>query len=89
MASKNETQIIEIDDDIIAFDPAEPERALLVAILLNAYTDLTVNGRESEIAKDFFKSTDEDYIFSFRCICNHLNVDYRDILNKVSTTNTL
>jgi hypothetical protein len=83
--SKNETQIIDIDEDIVPIDPAEPERALLVAILLNAYSDLNLNGRESEIAKDFFKNTDEDYIFSFRCICNHLNVDYKDILNKVSS----
>ena len=86
MSSKRETQIVEIDEDIVPFDPAEPEKALLVAIILNAYNDLNLSGRESKIAKDFFLNPDESYIFSFRCICNHLDIDYRDILSKVTSS---
>lgn len=83
MTKRQETEILNFDDDILPFDPSEPEKALLVAIILNAANDLLSKGREAEVAKGFFKSDDEDYIFSFKCICNHLNVDYRDIRKKV------
>lgn len=87
MAKRQDTELLNIDEDILPFDPSQPEKALLVAIILNAANDLLSTGREADVAKSYFKNDDEEYIFSFKCICNHLDVDYRDIRRKVFKNN--
>ena len=67
-------------EDYEAFDPANPEKNLLRAILLTAMADLKRSGDPARKAVEFFMSTEEDYIFSFRSICNHLEVDANQIL---------
>ncbi len=70
----------------IAFEDDEPvdftkaEKRLLKAILETAMNDLHRPGRFSARAREYFLSPDEDYIFSFRSICNYLEVDANQIL---------
>ena len=70
----------------VAFDDDEPldftkaEKRLLHAILETAMNDLRRPGRFSQRAREYFLSSDEDYIFSFRSICNFLDVDANRIL---------
>ncbi len=80
MSAKEETIILTIDDFEDYFNPFEPERSLLAAIILNAISDLHSNKRDAAIAKNYLLDQSEDYIFSFRSICNHLDIDYRTVL---------
>lgn len=67
-------------DDVVPYDPAMPERNLLRAILLNALSDLRKPGEPHREAAMFFLNTDEDYLFSFQSICNHLDIDPSRVL---------
>jgi hypothetical protein len=67
-------------EEIVPYDPALPERNLLRAIILNALADLRKPGETQREATKFFLSEEEDYIFSFQSICNHLDVDAEQIL---------
>lgn len=62
------------------FDPAHPERNLLRAILRTALNDIHKAGDAQKQAKEFFLSSDEDYIFSFRSICFFLGLDPKQVL---------
>jgi hypothetical protein len=62
-------------EDIVPYDPALPERNLLRAIVLNALSDLKKAGEPQREATKFFLSDEEEYIFSFQSICNHLDID--------------
>ena len=62
------------------FDPANPERNLLAAVLLSAVADLHKPGDENRRAIEFFMSVEEDYVFSFRSICSFLNIDPSKVL---------
>ena len=70
----------------VAFEDDEPldftkaEKRLLQAILETAMNDLRRPGRFSARAREYFLSSDEEYIFSFRSICNFLDVDANRIL---------
>lgn len=80
---KKNTAIYVAYEDEEGFDPALPERNLLRAILLAAMSDAQDGGKGARQAVQFFSSLDEDYIFSFRSICNHLELDPSTILKVV------
>ena len=77
----SETLIVELEDE--AYDFAQPERALLAAILVNACYDLRKKGAKHRKAKEFFLNADHDYIFSFKSICSFLNIDPSFVLKHV------
>jgi len=77
---RKNTAIYEAYDENEPFDAALPEKNLLRAILLTAMNDLTKPGDPARKATEFFLNKSEDYIFSFRSICNHLDIDPRTIL---------
>ena len=78
---ENETLIVELEDE--AYDFANPERALLAAILVNACYDLRKRGLKQRRAREFFLNPDNDYVFSFRSICSYLSMDPSFVLEKV------
>ncbi|MBX7144722.1 MAG: hypothetical protein K1X79_09750 [Oligoflexia bacterium] len=83
MSTKENGHDVAIDvafDDIVPYDPALPERNLLRAVLLNALSDLRKPGEPHREAAMFFLNTDEDYLFSFQSICNHLDIDPSRVL---------
>jgi hypothetical protein len=61
-------------DDSSAPDSAAAERKLMRAILRSAIEDLKRSGEPYRQARKYFLSNDEDYLFSFICICNHLGI---------------
>ena len=67
-------------EDCEPVDSALPERNLLRALLFGAMSDLKKNGDVNRKATEFFLSPDEEYIFSFRSICNHLDLDPKLVL---------
>lgn len=62
------------------FDVVVPEKNLLRAVLMSALNDLKQDGELGRKATEFFLSRDEEYIFSFRAICDFLSVDPKRIL---------
>ena len=66
-------------EECLPFDTAMPERNLLRAILLTAMSDLKRQGESQREATEFFMSEDESYVFSFVSICNHLDIDPKQI----------
>lgn len=74
------TAIFIANEEYVPWDPAEPERNLLRAILMSALNDIQKQGTLHEDAKNFFLNDDEDYVFSFRAICDHLEIDPKHIL---------
>ncbi len=61
-------------------DCSVPEKNLLLAVLLNAVNDLRKDGACAARALEYFLSPEEDYLFSFRSVCNYLNIDHRRVL---------
>lgn len=61
-------------------DSAVPEKNLLRAVLLNAMNDLRKDGASAHKAMEYFLNPEEEYIFSFRSVCNHLNIDFKRVL---------
>lgn len=76
---KNTAIFVAYDDDE-PFDVARPERELLRAILVSALSDLKRPGEEGRSATEYLLSPEDDYVFSFRAICDFLNVDPNKIL---------
>ena len=70
-------------EDWANFDPVEPEKNLLKAILLSAISDLKKSGEPAKEAQEFFHDPEEEYVFSFRAICTHLSVDPDKILKAI------
>lgn len=70
------------------FDPTTPEKNLLRAILVSAMSDAGKNGDAQKRALEYFLDQDEEYIFSFRSVCNHLELDPLTILRVVGLTAT-
>lgn len=77
--NKNTAIFVAYDDDE-PFDVARPERGLLRAILATALSDLKRPGEEGRSAYEYLLSPEEDYVFSFRAICDFLNVDPQKVL---------
>jgi hypothetical protein len=67
-------------DDTEPLDSALPERNLLRAILLTAMSDLKKSGEPSRRATEYFLNPDDEYVFSFISVCNHLDIDPHRIL---------
>ena len=76
----NNTAIYIAFEDHDPNDPALPEKNLLRAILLTAMSDLKKEGDSCRKATEYFLSTEEDYIFSFRSVCNFLDIDAEQVL---------
>ncbi|MEZ4754713.1 MAG: hypothetical protein R3A13_10475 [Bdellovibrionota bacterium] len=75
-----DTAIYEAYDGEEPFDFVIPEKNLLRAILTTAMNDLKKSGEVKAKATEYFLDTDEDYIFSFRSVCDFLSVDPNRIL---------
>lgn len=78
--SKADTAIFTAFDDHVGCDASEPEKNLMRAILRTAMEDLKKTGQARNDAYNFFTSREDNYVFSFRSICNHLNLCHRTIL---------
>ena len=75
---KNTVVITAYDEE--ASDPIRPEKNLLLAILVSAMNDLKNKGRVGRQAQEFFLNDDQEYVFSFRAICDQLEVSPDKIL---------
>ena len=61
-----------------------PEKDLMVHVLKTAVCDLFVkNDKEREKAERWFESSDLDYLYSFRRICQELDLDPEYILSEI------
>ena len=80
MQLDKETALFSAYEDIDGFDPTRPEKNLLFAILFSAISDLKKDGDLNRKATEFFLSNEDDYVFSFRSICDYLNIDPTRIL---------
>ncbi len=80
---KKNTAIYIAYEDNKPVDLAFPEKNLLRAILLLAMSDVKKYGDVGRQAKEFFLNDEDDYIFSFNAICNHLEVDEVSVLATV------
>lgn len=67
-------------DDVEPHDPIRPEKNLLLAVLLSAMSDLKQDGDVKRKACEFFLDREEDYLFSFRSICDYLSIDPDKVL---------
>lgn len=74
------TAIFVANEEYVPWDPVEPERNLLRAILMSALNDIQKGGSLEEDARSFFLSEEDDYVFSFRAICDFLNLDPSQVL---------
>ena len=83
MKDKKNTAIYIAYEDTIPFDPAQPERNLMRAILQSAMSDLRGSGEIHRQAKEFFLGKENEYLFSFQTICSMLEIDPVLILRKV------
>lgn len=78
---KRETAIYTAFEDFEPTDVAVPERNLLRAVLMAALNDAkNKNGEARGKAMQYLLSAEDDYLFSFRSICDYLNVDAEKIL---------
>ena len=77
--SKPETAIFIAHEDFSKRDIAEPEKNLMRAILRSAMEDIRKRGELYRDARRFFMSGDEFYVYSFLCICQHLDLCPRTI----------
>ncbi len=77
---KAETAIFTAFDDHSSFDGSEPEKNLMRAILRTAMEDISKGGTAHRDARNYFLSREDNYLFSFASVCNHLNLCQRTIL---------
>ena len=80
MENKKHTVIYTAYDDHEDYDYSIPEKELLYAVLMSALNDLKNPGKEARKAMEFLLDPNDDYLFSFKSICDHLKVDPQDIL---------
>lgn len=81
-----ELEFIEIDEDfggLEPFDHIAPEKNLLAAVLINALSDLGQKGPQRSQARRYFTNQSSDYIFSFRSVCDYLNIDPQLVLDHI------
>ena len=64
-------------------DTAVAEKDLLRAVLLTAMNDLQRNGDQSKKAREYFLSPENSHLFSFRSVCNLLDIDRTQVLRIV------
>jgi hypothetical protein len=75
-----ETQIFTVFDENEARDESLPEKSLLLAVLMSAFNDLGKTGQPSREALEYLLNQDDQYLFSFRSVCNCLEIDPDKIL---------
>ena len=81
MSEKVKNTVIYVaNEDCLPSDPSESEKTLLIAVLEGAIDDLGKQGFEAKEAKRFFLNPDEEYLFSFKSICEHLNIPEKQVL---------
>lgn len=83
---KKETTIYVAYDDFEPADPALPEKNLLLAVLMSAMNDLKKNGDSSQEALEYLLSPEDDYVFSFRAVCQFLDLDPEKLLGLIGLT---
>ena len=66
------------DDHEQDLDPAAA--SLLRAVLNTAILDLEKDGIPGRLAREYFLSDEQDYLFSFQSICSYLNIDAAQVL---------
>jgi hypothetical protein len=81
--SRADTAVETAFDDHVQRDPAIAERNLMRAILRTAFEDIKKRGESYRLARQFFLSNDEFYLFSFKSICYHLNLCPHTIRNRL------
>lgn len=79
-SSDKETHVYVAHEEYVPFDPSNPEKNLLRAVLLSALSDLRKPGEASRRAREYLLSPDDDYLFAFQSICSYLQVDANKIL---------
>ena len=67
-------------DEQGTYDPVVPEKTLLAAILMNAVYDLQHDGANAVKAANYLLDPSDNYVFSFRSVCNFLNIDPKRVL---------
>jgi len=73
-------------EDTAPWDPSNPEKNLLRAMLVTAMADIKKKGKVQRLALEYFSNEDDTYPFSFRSICNFLDIDPKDILRSLGLT---
>ena len=53
----------------------DPIKELMRAVILRTIDDFNSVGEQRLEAIDYMESDEEEYLFSFRAICRHLNID--------------
>lgn len=81
--SDKDVAVFSAFEDVIPWDPANPEKNLLRAMLLTAMNDIKKKGKVSELAQEYFLNEDDSYPFSFLSVCNILGIDAVSILRTV------
>ena len=61
-------------DDFKALDIAEAEKNLMRAILKSALDDYDKSGDPGKEARRYIDSNDDSYLYSFLCVCRHLEL---------------
>lgn len=69
-----ETAIFIAFDDMSQYDPSQPERTLMAAVLKTALDDFQKKGQQGRSAKEYLLSNEKDYLYSFTNVCLHLGL---------------
>ncbi|MCA9748966.1 MAG: hypothetical protein KC414_07655 [Romboutsia sp.] len=80
MKNKRETSIFVAYDEFEPYDESQSEKFLLKAVLNSAISEVVRDGLKAKDAIRYFLDTDEEYLFSFRSICEHLNISPKQVL---------
>lgn len=81
-----DTAIYSAFDDFLVKDPAIAERNLMRAILRTAFEDIRKRGEAYRQARQYVLSNDEQYLYSFKSICNHLSLCPQTIRARLGLT---
>ncbi|NLF25585.1 MAG: hypothetical protein GX589_08030 [Deltaproteobacteria bacterium] len=78
-----DTAIYVAYEDFEPTDLAVAEKDLLRAVLLTAMRDIQRNGEHSKKAREYFLSPEDKHLFSFRSVCDLLDIDRSQVLRIV------
>ena len=71
---EKETQIFVAYEEHDSFDIAEAEKNLMRAILKSAMDDFRKKGEPYRDARRYLLADEEQYLYSFKSVCYHLNL---------------
>ena len=80
---KEETTIFIAHEECVSLDIAESEKNLMRAILRTAMDDINKQGELARDARRYFLGGDDEYLYSFRNVCNSLELCPKTILTIV------